>query len=377
MTDIKIIGAGPGGLLAGLYLIEEGFSPHIFEKQDRESYKSTPCAEGISEGAIDKLREDIDFDSGPAVNRKLDEASITFPQGYSVYWEEPAPVILDRTKWLKSLAGEFERRGGVIEYGSEIENFESLDYDCLIGADGPNSAVREFIGGEVEVVACCQYKFYSEDPGSVAEFYWDKTISDYYSWIFPKEESINIGCAGSVEDLDRFVQSQGLGGDELERQIHPISLNGSKFQEDNILLIGDAAGMINPVLGDGLGPIISASEILSECVSAGDIEVYEERVREELPDLEITKFFIEFSQSDLEKMGILLDDKNLLDFLYSFFGDGDFLDFFDKKVFFSLFKGFIFDFPNMLRFLLKILPFFEKSGDIKKSLLLWSKGNGT
>lgn len=372
--DVKIIGAGPGGLLTGLYLLEKGITPKIFEKQSKENYESTPCAEGISQGAIDKLKQDIRFDSSSLINNKPDRAILFFPSGKKTFLEEPVPVILNRTDWLRALGEEFEKRGGEIEYEREVKNPENLKYDYLIGADGPVSKVRGLMNGEVKVTTGCQYRFEPENyEDGVLELYWNKKFSDFYSWIFPKKDYLTIGCGGKIENLDRFLESKDMEGKILEREIHPITYNGTKFQENNIFLIGDAAGMLNPVLGDGLGPIISASEILSTCIHEEKPKEYEKGLKEKLPDPKVTNVLLSLNQSDLKKLGGLLDGVNFLDFIRTLLGGENLLDVVREDMIFEMFKS---NFFNILRdpnFLAKLLRIYKSREKIKRSLKLWSK----
>jgi len=372
--DLKIIGAGPGGILSGLYLLENGITPRILERQSRENYKSTPCAEGVSRGTIDKLKRDIGFDSSSFINNEPDRAVLSFPSGRETFWEYPVPVILDRTEWLWALIEEFERRGGHIEFDKEVGDIDDLDYDYLIGADGPNSRVRRRIGGDVRIVSACQYRFKPEEyQRKVLELHWDKRFSEFYSWIFPKKDYLNIGCGGSYGGLDRFLSYKNMNGEILERKAHPITFGGTNFQEGNIFLIGDAAGMLNPVLGDGLGPIVFASEVLSFCFGEGDLGMYEKILRKKLPDSQVTDVLLSLNQRDLDKLGNLLDGVNFLDFLKALMGGSTVLDFFKEDVIFEMLKGNFLRILHDPRFLVKLASFYRNRGRIKESLKLWSK----
>lgn len=358
MTDIKIIGAGPGGLFSGLYLLEKGFVPTIFEKQSREDYESTPCGEGISVDSIKKLEQDVGFVSKPFISAEVGGVVFCFPEGNRAFLESEG-VVLDRTDWLKALAEEFENRGGEIEYGKEIGNPGDLEYDYLIGAEGPVSKTRELIDGAARVVAGCQYKFRPDDyQNDFLEFHLNKKFSDYYSWVFPKGDYLTIGCGGKIGDLDRFLESREFEGEILEREMHPVTFSGEKFQEENVFLIGDAGGMVNPVTGAGLGPIILASEVLSDCIDEGNPGEYEGRVREILVSPEITDMLMGLSQSYFKKLGDLVDGEYVRDFV-------------KKNNVLDMIRGNFFSVLGDPSFLIKTRRLYKRREEMKKAFELW------
>lgn len=280
---IVIIGAGPAGLILALYLIKDGLDPLILDKES--AIKSTPCGEACGAESLSR----IPFDSGPYISKYLKGARFIYPDGTCNYLDKNS-VTLDRTHWLRGIAREIEAKGGQISLDSEVvevgedyvqlRNGERIDYDILIGADGPNSLIAEHMGVKHQFTNVCQYKLiYDTSDMDYLEFYIDRRFSPDYSWIFPKEGVINVGVEGNFTKLDAFLAYKGLSSYKVigkEAGILPTS-GIQRLVWRNIALIGDAASITNPFSGSGLTPIIYASEMLTRHIAS--LDDYEKEVK--------------------------------------------------------------------------------------------------
>jgi flavin-dependent dehydrogenase len=175
---------------------------------------------------------------------------------------------------------------------------EMLEADFMVGADGANgiaaraSGLRPYralaIGMEVEHPYDWQYDHPNLRPDVLhLEF---GAVKNGYAWIFPKGDHLNVG-AGLFRP--RAVSSRGDSGirDELRRAIlgyldafripydlgrmtfhaHPLPLwNGNEplnTPAGRILLAGDAAGMINPLFGDGILHAVRSGIIAARAIA--------------------------------------------------------------------------------------------------------------
>jgi flavin-dependent dehydrogenase len=129
-----------------------------------------------------------------------------------------------------------------------------------------------------------------------------------YGWIFPKGDHLNIGVGGwkylgpSLRSrLDRLVRFYGFDPDDLRglRGHHlPLRQPSSPLVDGNVLLVGDAAGLLDPFTGEGIYAAIwsgrTAARHLEEYV-AGEVEDLSgyglEVERELVPDLRISRQF--------------------------------------------------------------------------------------
>lgn len=310
IKDIKIIGAGPGGLITGLKLLEAGYHPTIIEKQ--EEIVSTLCGEGLSADTLSH----VPFRDWSEFSREsFEKATFIFPGGYKCYANKKCHTM-DRTSWFRAMAKEFEKRGGRLELGRKVENLKSLQYDLLIGADGPFSIAAKHVGNSMQHIAGVQYKMRADYAFDGMEFFLNKKYSPEYSWIFAKGGTLNVGLLGGIKELDQFIQDFGLGeGEILKKEAYNIPFFGTKIQRGNVLLTGDAAGITNPLTKGGMAAIAYVAEILVQCLKEKRIEEYQQRVFAHpvmAPEYkQALQYFRELTNEKLIKLGKMLNGKNL------------------------------------------------------------------
>ena len=312
--DITIIGAGPGGLVTGLMLIEAGYKPTIIER--KPEIESTLCAEGLSKDTLAR----VPFGPWDKYSPEpLETATLIFPSGQKCYVSKTC-YTMDRTSWFRAMAKTFQDKGGTLEMGKEIteENFKDLSFDILIDSSGPTSWIaRKLVGNTMETKPGVQYRMRIPDyPYDGMEFFLDKRYSDEYSWIFAKGDTANVGLLGSWAQLDQFVKDKGLeNGEILKREAWPIPFFGTRYQKGNILLMGDGAGITNPLTKGGMAGCIFAAEILVQCIKEGKIEEYEKRLRAHpvvAPEYgEALHYYRKMTNEQLDRIGNAVDGKDL------------------------------------------------------------------
>jgi flavin-dependent dehydrogenase len=98
-----------------------------------------------------------------------------------------------------------------------------------------------------------------------------------YGWIFPKRDHLNVGlgtfrhCRVPLKALlTRHCQERfpGLNLD-LPLRGHPIPLYRPPIQGKRALLVGDAGGIVDPLVGEGIYYALRSGELAAQAVSAG------------------------------------------------------------------------------------------------------------
>jgi flavin-dependent dehydrogenase len=121
------------------------------------------------------------------------------------------------------------------------------------------------------------------------------TVPGGYGWIFPKGDHVNVGVGGWGEEGPRLRQHLRVLCEHYGIELRELSeLRGHRLPmrrpetvlaRGRALLVGDAAGVLDPVSGDGIYEAFVTSRLAAEHVLADEIEAYDAAVRRELDPL--------------------------------------------------------------------------------------------
>ncbi|HUR68101.1 MAG TPA: NAD(P)/FAD-dependent oxidoreductase [Candidatus Thermoplasmatota archaeon] len=283
--DVRIIGGGFAGVVTALTLMERVPLAHVTIYEREPSAHTTLCGEGLS---ADTLRAFTAFDSAPYVAETFEQASWSFPGGTEFRIHQRGHTMA-RERWIPAMAQAVKERGGTYVTGAKIGLDEVArmagEADVVVGADGPGSVTRKHVGGTHETMLGIQYRVAREGrvPDRL-EFYTDKAYSPEYAWVFPRGDIMNVGllATGDGEDwarLDRFMKDKRIDAKILKREAYPIGFFGTKVQRDNVVLVGDAAGLTNPITKGGMSAVVYAADVLARCIAEDRLAEYEGRIR--------------------------------------------------------------------------------------------------
>ncbi|MBW3582068.1 MAG: NAD(P)/FAD-dependent oxidoreductase [Euryarchaeota archaeon] len=290
--DVRIVGGGFAGIVTGLALLsrdpEGEHRVTVYERGPEVG--TTLCGEGLSKTTLDRMRFE-GFDHTPYIGHGFSSAAWYVPDGKSVAVPDPC-FTMDRARWIPAMAEHLERLGGTVETDRKLSvgDIRNLPGDLVVGADGPGSQTRKIVGGNVRTRLGIQYRVQDSDHESDELFFLvDKRFSPEYSWIFPrgavdgfgKMDNVGILAAEDGDDwarLDRFMAHWGVTGKKAKKEAYPIAFGGDKVQEGRYALVGDAAGLTNPVTKGGMAAVVYAAELLADSVKEGSPERYGKRV---------------------------------------------------------------------------------------------------
>lgn len=273
VENVTIVGGGAAGLITALTLQERNPDAHIRVIEREPDAYTTLCAEGISDKTLDLFTA---FDSREHCTQTFEGARWWFPGPVEVLVNEPCYTI-ERSSWIPAMAEAFEARGGTYETGHKVAPKEvsdlQRDNDLVVGADGPGSQVRKALGGDGITRLGVQVRLDADWDGDRLEFYTHKEFSPEYAWVFPKGDVLNVGILGEEDGkdfdrIDKFRDWLGLEGEIVKKEAYPIGFDASPLAEANTVLVGDAAGLTNPLTKGGLAAIIHSSGLLADAVEA-------------------------------------------------------------------------------------------------------------
>lgn len=295
-----IVGAGPGGLTAGRYLKDA-----LILEQKSEIGLPVQCAEGLVKKFLDKLGIQPDPNW---ISATIDNSQIILPNKKTInIRDKEGGYVLDRVNFEKFLARQCQAEIQLQKRVIDVEKKEDLwqvktqqgeifRAKYLIGADGPLSIVRRKVFPEEKVIIypCLEYlvEVEKEVDCSTIKIYFDKERFPLgYAWIFPKSKNLaNIGLGSESKENfnDQFKDfmentiKKELGNYKLLKNISGIIPWGEKpikLVRDNVLLVGDAGAMIDPISGGGIGNAMIAGEQAAKAILEKNVESYPERIK--------------------------------------------------------------------------------------------------
>jgi geranylgeranyl reductase family protein len=301
--DAIVVGAGPAGSTAALRLARAGSRVLLL---DRERFpRDKPCGGGLTERAVKQLPVSVD----PVVEEVVDRFELGFRYRARVErgGERPLVLMTQRRRLDEFLAEEAARAGadfrdGLRAAAIDLDGTVRFDgtaarADVVFGADGVNGLTARAFGFAdrrhgVALEGNVSYVHAREDRWRGRAVVDLGTVAGGYSWVFPKGEHVNVGVGGwrsegprLREHLRQACAGYGLPYERLEsvRGFRlPMRRAGEPVVRGRALLVGDAAGLVDPLSGDGIYEALLSSRLAVEAVLAGDLQAYGERLEREL-----------------------------------------------------------------------------------------------
>lgn len=302
--DVIVVGSGPAGSIAAWELAKAGVSVAVIEKAALPRYKT--CGGGIIGRAMQALPVDV----RRVVEQECYSAQLNIlPTGLSFTTHRPTPIVsmTMRDQFDYALLSAAQSAGATVHQRCALEQVSYQD-DCItvgtnvgtmkakfvLAADGALSTVARKIGmadGRV-LVPALEYEV-RVLPDQLDRFRgiarFDFGILPHgYAWAFPKKNHLSIGVLSTVQRggdlksaMTRYLDLIGCGA-MIQVQQHgfviPISPRKGPLVDQRVLLVGDAAGLADPVTGEGISFAIRSGLMAAQSLIEGHFE--EEAVRQ-------------------------------------------------------------------------------------------------
>lgn len=297
--DMAVIGAGPAGCSAAHALAQKGLKVVLLEKASLPRYKT--CGGGLVSRAYKLLPER----ARQLVEREFASVSLNFQRaGLEFIATRPAPLVyMTMRAELDSLLAQDARGAGAelvescpvrdlrvhekfVEVCAERGKFRAK---FVVAADGVHSATAK-AGGWSELphlAPALEWEIYLgkadfERLGSCARFDFD-FIEGGYAWVFPKRKHLSLGIltmrrrtSDLRAKLEEYLRWIGIGQPErVERHgyLIPVKPRKEKLARGRTLLVGDAAGLVDPVTAEGISYAIRSGQLAAAALVEGDLDV--------------------------------------------------------------------------------------------------------
>ncbi|MCA9968659.1 MAG: NAD(P)/FAD-dependent oxidoreductase [Anaerolineales bacterium] len=345
--DVIVSGAGPGGGVTATILAQRGYRVLLLDRQTFPRDKV--CGDAVPAGAVGIMyRLGMQEKVETAVQRgefyPLTQMRLVSPKNYRLIAQFHKGELNTDSYVAPRLHFDAVIQQHAVDSGAEfcqadvkqpiVEGgrvvgvqaqvngaLETIRAKMVVAADGVTSriarALRPAAAQHVEKHRAVALRAYIEDleeyPHEV-EFYFYRNILPGYAWVFPiGKNRANIGLGMRLDHfrkhksnlkqmLQEFLEMPALkqrlkrGGklrDVATWQLNFGSQKGMQYAFDGALLVGDAAGFINPLTGGGIhNSMVSgelAAQTIDEALQRGDtsrnaLRVYESRCQDALWD---------------------------------------------------------------------------------------------
>jgi geranylgeranyl reductase family protein len=296
--DVAIVGAGPAGSTAAYHLARGGASVLVLDKATFPRDK--PCGGGVTIRAARLLPFSIE----PVVEDVLDrlECGLRYRQHITRIARGPLAYMTQRRRLDHFLLQKAAEAGVEVREG-ETADARELDARIVIGADGCNGSSAKQLGLADAVIHGValegNYPYESRFAGlMVLEI---AVLRGGYGWIFPKGDHIKVGVGGNGEEgpklraeLRRMCEENGIDPDaaqDLRGYRLPQRLPGTQLARGTTAVIGDAAGLVDPLSGDGMYEAFLSARLVSNAAldvlagRADDLQAYQAAVERRIAPL--------------------------------------------------------------------------------------------
>jgi flavin-dependent dehydrogenase len=237
--DVIIVGAGPAGSTTAYRLARAGARVVLLERA--RFPRDKPCGGGLTERALRQLPFPVD------------------------------PVVEETVDTLEAR----------LRYGPR---FAALEGEALIGADGVNGIV----GRSLDLGRDHQHGVALEGNVSYADVdprrYARRLVLEFgvvpggYGWVFPKGDHVNVGVGGWEREgptlrakLARLCEEHAIDPDavtDLRGYRLPMRRPSAVLARGRVALVGDAAGLVEPLTGDGIYEAFLSAKLVTDAALA-------------------------------------------------------------------------------------------------------------
>jgi len=305
--DVLVVGAGPAGSTAAYRLAEAGASVLLADKA--KFPRDKPCGGGLTMRAVKLLPYSVE----PVVEDRTTRVrfGLDFTRRFERRLDEPLVLMTQRVRLDAFLAEQAANAGADFRDGARVTGLVAGESGVTAEVDGKKIAANHALLADgangvstravdlddgrdygVALEANVPYGVVSESEFRGLLCLELANVPGGYGWVFPKGDHVNVGVGGWEREgprlrahLARFCREYGIPEASLENVRGyrlPLIHARARVAKGRVALLGDAAGLVDPLSGDGIYEALLSAKLATEALLSGDLESYDATLRSRL-----------------------------------------------------------------------------------------------
>jgi geranylgeranyl reductase family protein len=304
--EVAVVGGGPSGASAAHQLASEGVDVVLLERERLPRYKV--CGGGL----VHRVRQYLPSEVDAAVERHCADAELNLLRyGYHVVARRDEPIVsmVMRDRFDALLVKSAERVGAKVVMPCEVTGLDRRGDEVLLNTSAGVLSARFVVAADGARGRLACFDGWDDTRQMAPALEWEVSVGPEiferfkhrarfdigavaggYGWVFPKREHLSVG-AGVLRNSSRgrrnlkqalrdYLAAIGVTPIVAARKHgYVIPLTPRRcLARQNLLLVGDAAGLADPLTGEGIshavvsgrlaGQAIAAEALRPECVEA-------------------------------------------------------------------------------------------------------------